>query len=1145
VTVVEGTRGARLPASLDQALGLTPGRQRADTLSADVEGLVRGAVEPVAASWPLVAALRQDWGEGKPLAWLASPPSTESPTLEKATLVGTTVRVSASMGTPRTAAAYTDVSRQAATNEAVLAKIVDLLGAQVARDVDRQVAAALAALGTVTGTPGEALELVASWPGPRLVVLAPMSFGELGGWLDYADGSDGAIDVICDPYIDESFCLATAGVALGILGPKPLVADNPSQLGTDVSNVVTFALEAGTGAVATWTGSGTSGGGGGGGSRPPLVQDGPFIAEIVPVYAEVGPPADVPFTVNGQNFDATCVIWFDGAAMPTTFVSASRLTTVIPAGSEPAVRPAIDVQVRNGAGDVSNLHDFAIVAASATGEVPDINSLEPTGALIAPEPGTVFLRVLGTQFDATAQIIFDGVAHATTFVSSTELTCDLVRPVVVGMVLVQVVNGTGSTSNTQEFHWLDVNSPLIATIDPLVGLCLPEPGNQPLTIDGQGFDATAIVRMDGIDQLTTFVSANQLTAQLTRPALPGTAMIEVVNTAGTGLRSNAVAFTWVEALIPLITQLDPPWSPLGPPANLVVRVLGTGFQPDAVVNVDGVAVITTPVSDTEVRFFFQRGTELAQVLRAITVTNVAAANTSNAVDFAFIAVVGLPTITSIVPWIGPEQGGNRVRITGDFMFRATGATIDGIGCTNLVPVLHNVIECDAPPHPIGGPYDVAATTPEGTATLPAAYTYVSNLILTNITPDIEDSNASFLLVANGLNFINGDAVALDGVVVPTLFISGTELHANVTVNDPPGWVYTVTVKGTQGESNGLPLVIRAALLWRWEPPTNPAGTNLGALTGFGDPAIVVSPNWIMLDGRQYPTVTNVGGQWTAANIPGADFPTPGAVVDGWVQQVGGEQTNHLPWYITDPAVAAPTLTSLTPDTSEIKVIDTVIAIGTGFVNGCTILYEGRPYATTFVSATEVHFDTSIHWRVGTHPIKVRNPDMQESNALDFTVTGAVSILRVEPDQGRTVGGELVTLTGSFPTPATNVLIDGINATNVVNVSPTEVTALTPPHTAGGPYDVEVICGADGDTRLGGFTYVTLDLASILPTSGPAVETGATLTCTGADFIAGDTIYFDESAQATTFVDATTLTCVFSVNEPADRTFQITVRRTLP
>jgi hypothetical protein len=1135
------TAPARLP-SLAVSRGDVPGHRRTDTLSGDVAGI--GRLEQVAELWPLVAALAQPWGVGQPLVWLTAPVTTEAQALEKAPLNGSTVRVSASMGQPATRAAWTDVSLQAANNGTAVARISELLGAQVARDVDQAVAANLVAIGAPAASAGAALEAIAAWPGPRLLVLAPLSFGELGAWEEYAENSDGSFEVLCDPYLSESLAIATVGVALGVAGPTRLDASNPALLGTDVASAVTYALEAAPGAIASWTGTGWAGGGGGG-SRPPFVGTDPFISDIDPVYVEVGPAADTLFTVNGSNFDATCVIWINGVAQPTTFVSATRLTTTIPAGAYPIADPDLPVEVRDGTGARSNQHEFAVVPASATGLVPFINSLEPTGALIAPEPGTVFLRVLGGQFDATAQITVAGVSQVTTFVSATELTCNLVRPVVVGMVLVQVVNGTGSTSNTQEFQWLDVNSPLILAITPTAGLCLPEPGNQPLTIDGQGFDATAVVRMDGVDQLTTFVSATQLTAQLTRQALPGVAMIEVVNTAGTGLRSNQVQFTWIEALVPVILQLDPPWSPLGPPANLVVRVIGTDFQPDVVVNVDGVPVVTTPVSATECRFFFQRNTELAPVLRAITVTNVAAGNTSNSVDFAFVAVVGPPTVTAIVPWIGPEKGGNRVRITGDFMFRATGATIDGLGCTNLVPVLYNVVECDAPAHPIGGPYDVAVTTPEGTATLPTAYTYVSNLLLLNITPDAVDFNASFLLVANGLNFLAGDQIALDGVPQPSTFISANELHAALTLNDPMGWVYTVTVIGSQGESNGLPLFVRPALLWRWEPPTNPAGVNCVRLTGHGDPNIVVSPNWIMLDGVQYPTITASGGTWYTDNVPGANFPTPGAVVDGWVQQVDGDQTNHLPWYITDPAVLPPTLISLTPDTSEIRNLDTITVTGTDFVNGAVMLYEGRPYPATFVSATELTFVTSIHWRVGEHPMAVRNPDMQESNSLPFTVVGAVNIIAVRPDQGRTVGGELITLTGTFPALATNVLIDGVNCTNIVNVGPTEVTALTPAHVAGGPYDVEVICGADGDTEFGAFSYVTLDLADILPDSGWAVITGDTITCTGSQYVAGDTIYFDENPITTTFVDDTTLTGTFDMNEAANRTFQITVRRVLP
>jgi hypothetical protein len=55
----------------------------------------------------------------------------------------------------------------------------------------------------------------------------------------------------------------------------------------------------------------------------------PAIAQLVPNNANAGGPA-FTFEVDGTNFKSNAVINFNGAVQTTTFVNATKLTTMIP-----------------------------------------------------------------------------------------------------------------------------------------------------------------------------------------------------------------------------------------------------------------------------------------------------------------------------------------------------------------------------------------------------------------------------------------------------------------------------------------------------------------------------------------------------------------------------------------------------------------------------------------------------------------------------------------------------------------------------------------------------------------------------------------------------------------------------------------------
>lgn len=120
-----------------------------------------------------------------------------------------------------------------------------------------------------------------------------------------------------------------------------------------------------------------------------------------------------------------------------------------------------------------------------------------------------------------------------------------------------------------------------------------------LTVNGSGFNNSAIVRWKGQNRPTTFINANQLQA-----AIPATDRLlgEVVNVtvfdAVQGVSSNALQFT-VNNPLPTVTTLSPTTVRLG--SSVLVTIDGTNFTSNSQVLMDGTPLVTTFVSSTQVK----------------------------------------------------------------------------------------------------------------------------------------------------------------------------------------------------------------------------------------------------------------------------------------------------------------------------------------------------------------------------------------------------------------------------------------------------------------------------------------------------------------------------------------------------------------
>ncbi|HKZ76815.1 MAG TPA: IPT/TIG domain-containing protein, partial [Pyrinomonadaceae bacterium] len=349
----------------------------------------------------------------------------------------------------------------------------------------------------------------------------------------------------------------------------------------------------------------------------------PVITSLSPTAKTAGDPA-FTLTVNGSSFESTSVVRFNGSTRTTAFINSNQLTAQILASDLTAVG-SFPITVFNSApgGGTSNAVNFTVSSVP----VPTITTLVPTSVTAGGPDFT--LTVNGTNFVVGSVVRFNGTNRTTTFVSSTQLTATILAPdiALAGGYPITVLNPApgGGTSGAVI---LAVN-PVITTISPAtvragdIGFTL--------TVNGIGFVTGTVVRFNGANRSTTFLSSTQLTASIsgTDIATVGTYPITVVTPAPASLVSNAVNIT----AIPSITNLTPMTAVIGDP-GFTLTVIGSGFVNGAVVKWNGVNKTTSFVNSSKLTATIAAADISTVGPRAVTVLNPAPTNlTSNAVNF--------------------------------------------------------------------------------------------------------------------------------------------------------------------------------------------------------------------------------------------------------------------------------------------------------------------------------------------------------------------------------------------------------------------------------------------------------------------------------------------------------------------------------
>src|SRR5207245_950531 len=283
--------------------------------------------------------------------------------------------------------------------------------------------------------------------------------------------------------------------------------------------------------------------------------------------------------------------------------------------------------------------------------VPTLSSIAPSTAAVGS--GAFTLTATGTNFIASSVVRWNGSNRTTTFVSSTTLQAQILATDIAatGTASVTVFNPTpgGGTSSATTFTTTATNpAPTLSSISPTNAVAGTAAFT--LTATGTNFAITSVVRWNGTNRTTTFVSSTQLQAQITAAdiATAGTAPVTVFSPTPGGGTSAARTFT-INNPAPTLSSISPSSAAVGSGA-FTLTVTGTNYVASSVVRWKASDRTTTFVSSTQLQAQILASDITATGTAAVTVFNpTPGGGTSSSVTFTITATNPAPTLTSIAP----------------------------------------------------------------------------------------------------------------------------------------------------------------------------------------------------------------------------------------------------------------------------------------------------------------------------------------------------------------------------------------------------------------------------------------------------------------------------------------------------------------
>jgi hypothetical protein len=843
-------------------------------------------------------------------------------------------------------------------------------------------------------------------------------------------------------------------------------------------------------------------------SLPVTAGQVPSLTQISPAGATAG-GAGLTLTVTGFNFISGSVVKWNGTPLATTYVNSTQLTASVPA-SLIALPGGAEVTVVNPGGGVSGARPFSIAPVR-----PTITSLSPASIPAGITTPSFTLTVNGTGFVAgQTSVEWNGAPVPVMVSSPTQLTAS-----VPGNLLAS----PGTASITVSILGV-YSAPATFTITPGAPVVLSWVPSAvtaggpafTLTASGNHFVSGSVVQWNGSPLTTTFVSATQLQAAVPASliAAPGRAVLTVLNPGGAV--SNAVQLS-ITGPVPQILSLTPPSATAGGPA-FTLAVFGFGFLSGATLMWNGSPVPTTFHSPTDLS-----ATVPASLIVAPGSASLAVVNPGGAASTAFTFTVGAaPAIIGFFPL--PTAGGPAFTATVVGSGFAPGAVVDWNGAAlSTTFVSSTQLTVAVPAALIAKPGAARITVHLGAAaSLPFSVTVISpQPVISSLNPSTAVAGgASLTLTVSGAGFDSASVVAWNGVALQTSFGGTTQLMATVPAGlmAAPGTASITVQNANAAVSDPVKFVISAPVpvISALSPASATAGSAAFTLRVFGSGFL--SGATVRWNGSPLETVF-VHGAELAAAVPGDLITDAGTV---WITVSSGEAAS-APVSLLVRAPGA-TISGLTPASATAGSAALTLTVnGWDFASGDTVLWNGLPLTTEFVSATQltVAVAADLISQPGSATVAITGPAGATSLALTFPIHPALPVISALSPGSATAGGGAFTLTvhGSGFLPGAGIQWND-SPLPTTFVGATQLTAFVPGSliTGTGSALIRVVnpSGQPSASAPLAITAASPAIAGFNPASATASGPALALAVFGSGFLPGAAVKWNGSPLATTF-----------------------------
>ncbi|MDQ2701875.1 MAG: IPT/TIG domain-containing protein [Pseudomonadota bacterium] len=501
----------------------------------------------------------------------------------------------------------------------------------------------------------------------------------------------------------------------------------------------------------------------------------------------------------------------------------------------------------------------------------------------------------------------------------------------------------------------------------------------------------------------------------------------------------------------------------------------------------------------------------------------------------------VPVITGVAPSTGSTAGGTVVVITGTNLAGATAVSFGGTPATSFIVGSGTLITAVAPAH-AAGTVNIAVTTASGTGTAAGAYTYqMPPPTISGVSPASGGLAGGTVVTITGTNLGLATAVTFGGTAATSFSydpMSGGLLAIAPAHAAGPVDVVVTTPGGMATAADGYTYASPLPLLSITDASSG-EGSSLVFTVMLSAPA---GPGGVSFDLSTADVTATSGTDYFAISATGRFIPqgqTTYLHVVAVINDLDDEADETLFLNVTnvvgatlvdaqglgtiiDDDAPAPTITSVAPASGTTLGGSLVTITGTNLSGATAVSFDGAPVpGYTVDSATQITVMTPVH-AAGQVDVAVTTAGGTATSVGAYTfVAPAPTITSVAPASGTTLGGSLVTITGTNLSGATAVSFDGAPVPGYTVDSATQITVMTPVHAAG-QVDVAVTTAGGTATSVGAYTFVAPapTITSVAPVSGWTLG-GASVVITGTNLTGATAISFGGTAAPSYTVDSDT------------------------